>query len=639
MFDRSLLPPAESEFVVVADTHYMLDTTGKAVEFESRRKQSARAETALRQIAALAPPFVIHLGDIAQEYPETARYMQALNEAKAQLDAHCPVRHHVVGNQDIGDKPDPTTPGFPVTEAALNTWESHFGPTWFSFDHDGIHFVVLNSQILNTALPQAQEQRDWLERDLAEAHGKRICLFLHLPLFLFAPDEPHLGHYDNVGQDDRAWLIELIQRHRVQWMMSGHVHFPFYQRIGEARYLISQAPSFTRPGFSHLFSSPPPADQGRDQSQVLGFYLMRVMPDRFDAHLVRTGGDTELPEPLQRGWQRVLTRTPKALPDGRLGVTLRHPLSWTTQVPTAWPSAIRQPVRNDLPLLACVELGVRHVRVPLADCENKLQKERLAVLRDEGVRVIATAMAADPAVTRERLDAARKHADQIELQIINDELDDTALVLCAADLGPVSLSAVTSRQPVPGKQHPRTRHGFLPEHLPALNERLAKANVSVAGVLCRLDPAATDINVQPLSHIPQIDLAFEFQPGDVDNVAAATRALLAAHRLGAGHLFFEPMIDMDRTMDAAPGLLDTQCNPRPVFHALRCVNTLCNASDQMFELWRADDDRGALERHLANGSARVYRLERAMVKTCDARDADELAAALDAGETLLIGGR
>lgn len=651
MFDRTLLEPTTTEFVVVADTHYMLDTTGKLVELESRRRQTARAEVALKQIAALEAPFVVHLGDIAQEYPDTSRYEQAMLEAKAQLDGLCPVRHHVAGNQDIGDKPDPTSPGQPVLPEVLELWEKHFGPTWRSFDVGDVHIVLINSQLLNTTLPQAEAQREWLERDLAAADGKRICLFLHMPLFLLEPDEPHLGNYDNIGQPDRAWLLSLIERHGVQWVMSGHVHFPFFHRMGAARYLISQAPSFTRPGFSHLFSSGPPPDQGRDQAPLLGFYLIRAMPDRFDAHLIRTSGDTSIPAALEEGWQRVLTRLPKGLPEGQLAIDLRHPLASTAQVPTVWPSAVRQRVRNDLPLLACLELGVRHVRVPLEDCEDPLQRDRLNVLRDEGVQVVATALAVDPAVTPQRLAAARDVADQIEIDVVRDEVDDEAIKLirsCTeADVGSVALGTIAARQPVPGKQHPRTRHGFRVDGLEALNERLAHAGVRVANVLCRLDPLALDLTEPTLarwaglSHIERVDVAFEFQREGSPTVATVARLLLAAraHRGTIGRVYLEPLVTLDRTMDVLPGLLDQQCNPRSIFHAVRCVNTLCNASDRSLELISPHSDRGACEQRLAPSASsepvRVYRLEQGLVKACGADDVQAIAAALADGETLL----
>jgi hypothetical protein len=39
-------------------------------------------------------------------------------------------------------------------------------------------------------------------------------------------------------------------------------------------------------------------------------------------------------------------------------------------------------------------------------------------------------------------------------------------------------------------------------------------------------------------------------------------------------LYVDPTLDLDRTMDIGHELLDARCNPRPVFHALRCLNTI-----------------------------------------------------------------
>ena len=51
LFDHSLLPKAQIQFVVLADTHYMLDPGDGPLEFNSRRKQSQRAGAALRLAA------------------------------------------------------------------------------------------------------------------------------------------------------------------------------------------------------------------------------------------------------------------------------------------------------------------------------------------------------------------------------------------------------------------------------------------------------------------------------------------------------------------------------------------------------------------------------------------------------------
>ena len=411
MFDRSWLPPALFEFVVLADTHYMVDPRDRPLEFESRRKQTARVEHALQLAAALETPLVIHPGDISQELPGSALHAQALAEARAQLERHLGhggrVRY-AAGNQDIGDKPDPTMPTEPVTGATLARFEQHFGPTWHSVDAGGCHFVVLNSSILNAALPAAGEQQAWVEADLAAHDGARTFLFLHHPPYLYEPQEPALGHYDNLGPPARAWLLDLVRRHRVECLFAGHSHFAWFDRIdappdaalahggggsgeraGAARYHICVSTSFTRPGFGELFSGRPPDEHGRDDTAKLGFSLARVHEDGVRLHFIRTGGQTAL---SAGGQPRLLTRLPRDLPASPLGVTLTHPLTSIADVPLAWPSVVRQRVRNDYPFLSLLELGARHVRFPLSDLDDALQRRRLALLRDEGIATTATCL-------------------------------------------------------------------------------------------------------------------------------------------------------------------------------------------------------------------------------------------------------
>ena len=227
LFDRTLLPEALGEFVVIADTHYALAGGVGMDEFPSRAQQSQRAGAALRLVAALEPDFVVHMGDVIQEYPESAGFVPALDQALAQM-AACGVQPRwVAGNHDVGDKPDPTMPTHPVTAEGLDAYHRRFGPSWYSFDYHDLHLVILNSQILNTGLPAEEEQRTWLEADLAAHAAKRIAVFLHLPPYLHNPAEPHLGHYDNIGEPARTWLLELLAAHQVAWLFAAHIHFAF----------------------------------------------------------------------------------------------------------------------------------------------------------------------------------------------------------------------------------------------------------------------------------------------------------------------------------------------------------------------------------------------------------------------------
>jgi len=73
MFDRSLLADAALEFAVIADTHHMRLEPRELTEFESRRLQAGRAETAMRLVASLGCKLVIHLGDLVQAHPDGDR--------------------------------------------------------------------------------------------------------------------------------------------------------------------------------------------------------------------------------------------------------------------------------------------------------------------------------------------------------------------------------------------------------------------------------------------------------------------------------------------------------------------------------------------------------------------------------------
>ncbi|MCY3736768.1 MAG: metallophosphoesterase [Gemmatimonadaceae bacterium] len=583
-FDRSLLPPADLEFVVVSDTHYMIDVGDAPLEFESRRRQGERAGAAWRAIAGLDPAFVVHLGDMVQEFPGRPDYDRAVGEALDQIRGaglweRC---RFAAGNHDIGDRPDPTMPTGEASEESLDTWERRHGPSWQAWDAAGVRFVVLNSQLFNTGLAAHARQRAWLEAQLAESGCRPCVLFLHMPPYLADPGEPWLGHYDNLGEPDRGWLLDLVRRHRVLAMFAGHVHFQFFDHVaaenGVCRYHVTPSPSFTRPGFSHLFTSAPPPEQGRDDEGKLGFFLCRMAGGRLDVHRLRmaalqaAGGGACLVTPLPAASEG----PSRGGPGFASGVTLRHALAPRAEVPLAWPSVIRQPVRNDYPLLACLEMGVTWVRAPLADLADPVQARRLEVLRAEGVRVQAVALGEEEALARAG-DLAG--VDALEVQLPGRLLPETRSLAALGEAAPLLvLAPVLPGQPVPGKQHHRTRIGFAPEELDDLGGALEESGLTAAAA-CRLDPADPWETARLLQQARgrrgwQLQLLAEM-PGvdDGTNANCVARAMLAAASLDVP-LFLEPLVDLDRTMDVARGLLDTRCNPRPPFDVARCLGPL-----------------------------------------------------------------
>lgn len=585
MFNKSFLPKAFFEFVIISDSHYMLDSGGASLEFENRRKQSARREIALRMAAALEPHFVVHNGDMVQEYPDNLEaFYKSMDESLEQMRACGVEPYYVAGNHDIGDKPDPTAPAAHVSREVLDWYHRRFGKSWYSFDRGDCHFVVLNSQIMNSALPDAIEQETWLEKDLAEHATKRLYIMLHMPPYLFDETEPSIGHYDNLANPARSWLLDLVRVYNVEMLLAGHVHFAFFDHLAETRYAVLASPVFTRPGFPSLFAGSPPLERGRNDTPKFGFYLLRVRADKTDFHFIRTAGVEKTPPSTE---QRLITRVSGTLPHSPLGITLSQPLATTAEIPRAWPAAIREKVRNDYPLLACMEMGVGHIRAPLTDLQDIFQRRRLEILRKEGAKINGVAIFSEEFSILDAMSDVHSRIDGLEIQIAGALypsercIDSIKAVRERFDL-PVILSPIVCREATSGKQFPRFRLGCIPQELPALNRCLASSGVSVDRVICKLnngqslcDQIQEIIKINPLSQVSKVDFSLEFSAtNDEVNANLAAEALFLMATLPGSRIYFEPFSDLDRTMDVTHGLLDTLCNPRSTSSVLQSLNTI-----------------------------------------------------------------
>ena len=585
MFNKSFLPKALFEFVVISDSHYMLDPGGSSLEFGNRRKQSVRREVALRMAAALAPKFMVHNGDMVQEYPDNLeRFYKSMGESLEQMRA-CDVEpYYVAGNHDIGDKPDPTAPASHVSQEVLDWYHRRFGKSWYSFDQEDCHFVVLNSQIMNGILPDAAEQEVWVEKDLAQHAKKRLFILLHMPPYLLDETEPSMGHYDNLANPARAWLLDLVRIYKVDTLLAGHVHFAFFDRLAETRYAVLASPVFTRPGFSCLFAGPPPPQRGRDDVPKFGFYLMRVRADKTDVHFIRTSGLERLPPNTE---ERLITRVSGTLPQSPLGLTLSQPLATVAEIPRAWPAAIREKVRNDYPLLACIEMGVGYVRAPLTDFQDTFQRRRLEILRQEGVKLDAVVIFSEELDILDAMQQVHPRIDGLEIQIVetlypSEKCIEVIKVLQERFGVSVTLSPIICREPTSGKQFPRFRFGYIPQEIPSLNQFLVGNRVAINRILCKLNNDQSLCNqirevagIMPLSHISNVDFSFEFSvTDDQANANLAAEALFSMATMPESRIYFEPFSDLDRTMDVTHGLLDTLYNPRPASRVLQSLNTI-----------------------------------------------------------------
>lgn len=183
------------------------------------------------------PEFVLYGGDLAQlgQPTELELGAQILKNLKAPV-------HMMVGEHDwfldMGEK-----------------WRELFGQPNYSFDHRGIHFVVLHSvhekdfwtargmtpmERMKTVagldngtqsrFEVGAEQRDWLKRDLEKLPSDRpLIVFSHSPLYKYY-------RAWNFWTEDADEVQAILRRFSHTVVMHGHTHQLLTNRIGNIHF-------------------------------------------------------------------------------------------------------------------------------------------------------------------------------------------------------------------------------------------------------------------------------------------------------------------------------------------------------------------------------------------------------------------
>ena len=221
-------PDDDFFFVQLSDTHWGFQGPPNP-EAANTLKQAVRAVNSLPR----QPEFVIFTGDLTHTTDDAAVRATRMREFKAIVaDLRAPVQRYLPGEHD----------------ASLDggqAFRDHFGPTHYSFDTKGIHFVVLD----NVSDPKAaigDEQLDWLMKDLQPLPLEApIVVFTHRPLFDLAPQ------WDWATRDGSK-AIDLLQKHRNVTVFYGHIHQEHHFKTGAIAHHAAT---------SLIFPLPPPLSQ------------------------------------------------------------------------------------------------------------------------------------------------------------------------------------------------------------------------------------------------------------------------------------------------------------------------------------------------------------------------------------------
>ena len=219
------LHPAPFSFIFLTDTH-----------LEPELDAIHGTDLAMRRARSLHADFAIQGGDHVFDAlgVSKARATQLFDQYdKTEQDLGLKV-HHTIGNHDVfgiytASGAAPTDPAY-----GKKMFAERFGPTWYSFDHKGVHFIVLDSiGITDDHHYEAridQEQLDWLTADLAamEARSPRMPVIVttHIPLATavpyYLPPAPQAAKGE--GFLNGPAVIKLLEGANVLAVLQGHTH-------------------------------------------------------------------------------------------------------------------------------------------------------------------------------------------------------------------------------------------------------------------------------------------------------------------------------------------------------------------------------------------------------------------------------
>ena len=213
-------------FVQLSDTHWGFQGPPNP-DAKVTLKKAVAAVNSLEQ----QPDFVVFTGDLTHTTDDPAVRRQRLAEFR-----------DIVGELKV--KNVRFMPG--EHDAALDkgaAYQEFFGKTHYTFDHKGMHFIVLDN-VSDPGASIGTEQLAWMAADLTQlSKDQRIVVFTHRPLFDLAPD------WDWATKDG-AKAVELLMPYSNVTVFYGHIHQENHHNTGHIAHHAAKSLIFplTAPG-------------------------------------------------------------------------------------------------------------------------------------------------------------------------------------------------------------------------------------------------------------------------------------------------------------------------------------------------------------------------------------------------------
>lgn len=214
--ERSEQSDENHVLVVWADPQVYFDE-----EMDEVEKASTDVKELLKKHYNQLPAYGIVCGDIIGDIKRKPDFFAPMIEAVSHTEIPF---FYAIGNHDMDL-------GGRTNESARTTYQSHFGPTYYSFNRGKVHYVVLDdiffigkSYLYVGYLTEKQFR--WLEQDLKQVQpGSTVVVATHIPTFSREARRKEWGKESTMKvMNNRAALYELLKPYNVH-IMSGHEHY------------------------------------------------------------------------------------------------------------------------------------------------------------------------------------------------------------------------------------------------------------------------------------------------------------------------------------------------------------------------------------------------------------------------------
>lgn len=211
-------------FVQLSDTHWGFDGLAINPDAQGTLKKAVAAVNNLE----IQPDFIVFTGDLTHITEDAKARRDRMAEFK---DIVCGLKvktiHFMAGEHDASlDKGD--------------IYQEFFGKLYYSFDHKGVHFIVVDN-VSDAAAIVGEEQINWLKADLKQHKPETpIVVLTHRPLFNLYPQ------WDWATKNGST-IIDILMPYKNVTIFYGHIHQEHHYMTGHIAHHAAKSLMFPLP--------------------------------------------------------------------------------------------------------------------------------------------------------------------------------------------------------------------------------------------------------------------------------------------------------------------------------------------------------------------------------------------------------